>query len=64
MDGTYNAGWYEHPSHGLIKVYQNDLDWVYRCYTKNGQKPLSKERKMDQWIWALSEAAAGGGPTE
>ncbi len=65
MDGSYSEGWYQHPTHGLIKVYMsNDSDWVYRCYTRNGSKPLSKERPMDQWIWALSETAPGGGPTE
>jgi len=64
MQGNFTAGWYEHPSHGLIKIFMSSAGWVYRCYTRNGEKPLSKERPLDQWIWALSETAPGGGPTE
>ena len=54
MQGNYEAGWYEHPSNGLIKIYNSAAGWVYRCYTRNGDKPLSKERPLDQWVWALS----------
>lgn len=57
MEGKFSEGWYQHPTMGLIRVYVNGGDWVYVCYTRNGQKPLSKERKMDSWSWALSEPA-------
>lgn len=57
MDGPYKEGWYTHPTSGLIKIFLNDQEWVYRCYTQNGQKPLSKERPLDSWTWALSEEA-------
>ena len=61
MQGNYESGWFEHPSLGLIKVFPNASgDWVYRCYNQNGDKPLSKERPMDQWIWALSEKRTDG----
>jgi len=60
MEGNYESGWYNHPSLGLIRVYPNGPDWVYRCYNKNGDKPLSKERPLDQWTWALSEKHSGG----
>ena len=64
MQGKYTGGWYQHPTHGLIKVSLSDSQWVYRCYTQNGFKPLSKERPIDQWIWALSEEAIIEEPTE
>ena len=55
MDGNFRECWMEHPSLGLIKVFQDDLDWVYQCYTRNGQKPVSKEKPLDSWTWALAE---------
>ncbi|MFA7382166.1 MAG: hypothetical protein WC001_01810 [Desulfurivibrionaceae bacterium] len=58
MDGTYTEGWFTHPNQGLIKIFRNETGWYYRCYTKNGQKALSKERPLDNWTWALSEAAS------
>ncbi|TBV79445.1 MAG: hypothetical protein EYX74_06915 [Desulfobulbaceae bacterium] len=57
MEGNFSEGWYQHPSLGLIKIFFNNSDWVYVCYTRNGQKALSKERKIDNWIWALSKPA-------
>lgn len=57
MDGTFTEGWFNHPNLGLIKIYLSSGDWVYQCYTKNGQKALSKERPLDSWTWALSEPA-------
>lgn len=56
MDGMYAEGWYEHPSEGRIRIVHKDGEWVYQCYTQNGQKALSKERPLDNWIWALSDA--------
>jgi len=64
MQGNYTKGWFKHPSHGLIKIYTNKAGWVYRCYTANGTKPLSKERAIDQWIWALSEEVKKEEPIE
>ncbi|MBI4792461.1 MAG: hypothetical protein HY789_07020 [Deltaproteobacteria bacterium] len=55
MDGHFKPGWYIHPSLALIKIYQKDQNWVYQCYTASGQKSISKERPLDQWVWALSE---------
>ena len=60
MDGMFAEGWYEHPSLGLIKIYLKSGEWVYQCYTKNGQKALSKERPLDSWTWALSEPSEKG----
>lgn len=54
MDGQFLPGWYNHPNLGLIKIYERSNKWVYVCYSNNGQKALSKERTIDQWIWALS----------
>ena len=56
MDGTYTEGWFTHPTQGLIRVFLKGGEWVFQCYTKNGQKALSKERPLDSWTWALSEA--------
>ena len=58
MDGAYKDGWYNHPSLGLIKVFLNNHEWVYQCYSTNAQKVLSKERPLDSWTWALSEEAS------
>ncbi|MBU0730863.1 MAG: hypothetical protein KKA70_14090 [Proteobacteria bacterium] len=58
MDGTFQEGMYTHPNLGLIKILFKNNNWVYQCYTKSGDKPLSKERPLDQWTWALSEAAS------
>ena len=55
MEGGYQEGWYVHPSLGLIKTINSQNQWVYRCYNAKGTKPLSKERPLDPWIWALSE---------
>ncbi|MCB2181211.1 MAG: hypothetical protein KQH63_04190 [Desulfobulbaceae bacterium] len=55
MDGQFKPGWYIHPNLALIKIYQKRDKWVYQCYTKSGQKPISKERELDTWTWALSE---------
>lgn len=57
MDGRYKDGWYTHPNLGLIRIFLKDYDWFYQCYTQNGSKPLSKERALDSWTWALSEPA-------
>ena len=57
MDGIYTEGWFTHPTQGLIRVFSKGGEWLYQCYTKNGQKALSKERPLDSWTWALSEAA-------
>jgi len=59
MDGTFTEGWFTHPSQGLIRVFLKGGEWVFQCYTKNGQKALSKERPLDSWTWALSESAPG-----
>ncbi|MDZ7641098.1 MAG: hypothetical protein U5J62_03605 [Desulfurivibrio sp.] len=61
MEGTYQEGWYNHPTLGLIRIYVSGTDWVYVCYTRNGKKALSKERPLDGWTWALSEASHAGG---
>ena len=55
MEGGYQEGWYVHPNLGLIKVIFSNKKWVFRCYTDSGSKPLSKERPLDPWTWALSE---------
>jgi hypothetical protein len=55
MDGIYEAGWYTHPTLGLIKIDRLKDQWVYYCYAEKGHKPLSRQRPLDQWIWALSE---------
>lgn len=55
MEGPYKEGWYTHPNLGLIKITRGEADMVYQCYTKNAQKPLSKERPLDAWTWTLSE---------
>lgn len=56
MDGTYEAGWFTHPNLGLIKIFlDKNAKWVYQCYAQMGHKPLSAERPLDQWTWALSE---------
>ncbi|MCK5232840.1 MAG: hypothetical protein KAR13_21380 [Desulfobulbaceae bacterium] len=57
MEGNYSAGWFNHPSLDLIKVFVSNQDWVYQCYTKNGQKAVSKEKTLDAWTWALAENA-------
>jgi len=55
MDGAVTPGWYDHPQLGLIKIFRKDNQWVYVCYTKNGDKALSRPRGVDPWLWALSE---------
>jgi len=56
MEGGCKEGWYEHQSMGVIKIFQNQNgSWVYQCYTSNGAKPLSRERPLDSWTWALSQ---------
>ena len=57
MDGNYKEGFFKHPTLGKINVFENQKQkiWVYKCYTKNGRRALSKERRLDQWTWALSE---------
>ncbi|MFC1524704.1 hypothetical protein ACFL6N_07935 [Thermodesulfobacteriota bacterium] len=55
MDGTYQEGMYSHPSLGTIRIFQKNNNWVYQCYTTRGHKPLSRERPIDPWTWALSE---------
>jgi hypothetical protein len=55
MDGSYHEGFFDHPGQGLIKIFKNsNEEWVFECYTSNGTKPLSKERPLDSWTWALS----------
>ena len=56
MEGDFQTGWYYHPTLGLIRTTFTNGKWVYRCYSEKGTKPLSKERPLDQWTWALSEA--------
>jgi len=58
MEGSYTEGWFTHPTIGLIRISQKNMDWYYQCYTRNGQKAVSKERPLDTWTWALSEASA------
>ncbi|ADH85063.1 hypothetical protein [Desulfurivibrio alkaliphilus] len=55
MEGTFQEGWYTHPTLGLIRVFTSGSEWVYVCYTSNGRKALSRERPLDGWTWALSE---------
>ena len=55
MDGPIASGWYEHPKQGLIRIFQKNGQWVYVCYTSNGQKPLSRPKAVDPWLWALSQ---------
>jgi hypothetical protein len=55
MDGTFKDGMYSHPNLGLIKIFSKDGNWVYQCYTSNGQKPLSSPKPLDQWTWVMSE---------
>ena len=55
MDGSYKDGMYTHPSLGLIKIFIDDGEWVYQCYTSNGAKPVSNPKPLDQWTWAMSE---------
>ncbi len=58
MDGKYQEGWFNHPNHGLIKIFLSEKrgEWVYQCYSNSGAKALSMERPLDQWTWALSES--------
>ncbi|MCD6388045.1 MAG: hypothetical protein J7L69_01445 [Desulfobulbaceae bacterium] len=55
MEGAIESGWYDHPNLGLIKIFMKGSSWAYQCYSKTGKKSLSRERDLDQWIWALSE---------
>lgn len=55
MDGVYEAGWYIHPSLGLIRIFLERDQWFYQCFAEKGHKPLSKARSLDQWTWALSQ---------
>ena len=58
MDGQITAGWYQHPKLGLIKIFEDSKrTWVYQCYSDSGMRALSKEKAIDQWIWALSITA-------
>ncbi len=54
MEGQYQAGFYEHPNLGLIKIFSKDGSWVYQCYKRNGSKPLSSPKPLDQWTWTMS----------
>lgn len=54
MQGAYEAGFYEHPNLGLIKIFTKDGTWVYQCYKRNGSKPLSGPKPLDQWTWTMS----------
>jgi hypothetical protein len=56
MEGQTQEGWYNHPSLGLIKILKKGNNWYYQCYNTKGTKSLSKEKPLDQWTWALSEA--------
>ena len=55
MDGAVSPGWYDHPQFGLIKIFKKDGQWVYVCYTSNGDKALSRPKAVDPWLWALSQ---------
>lgn len=55
MDGAVTPGWYDHPQLGLIKIFQKNHEWVYVCYSHNGEKALSRPKPIDQWLWALSK---------
>lgn len=63
MEGSYREGWFIHPNLGLIRIFIKGPDWVYVCYTRNGEKALSKERPLDSWTWALSEPSHTNGST-
>ena len=56
MEGPVKEGLYNHPSQGVIKIFHKENEsWVFQCYTKNGQKAISREKSLDTWTWALSE---------
>ncbi|MCK5227245.1 MAG: hypothetical protein KAJ60_07520 [Desulfobulbaceae bacterium] len=55
MDGQYQAGWYEHPQYGLIKIFETEGGWVYVCYTSSGSKAISSKKDLDSWTWVASE---------
>jgi hypothetical protein len=56
MDGPIAKGWFRHPQLGLINIYKDPKGgWVYRCYSDNGSRVLSKERALDQWTWTLCQ---------
>lgn len=57
MNGPITDGMYNHPTLGLIKIFNKGGDWVYQCYNKIGTKPLSTPKPLDQWTWAMSEEA-------
>ena len=57
MEGNYHSGWFKHPTLDLIKIFDSNNEWVYQCYTKNGKKPVSKEKTIDSWTWTLAEPA-------
>ena len=55
MEGPFQAGWYNHNTLGLIKISQVNGNWVYQCYKRNGSKPISNKKPLDQWTWTMSE---------
>ncbi len=60
MEGSFEAGWYEHNTLGLIKIAYLDGKWIYQCYKSNGSKPISKKKPLDQWTWTMSETTSPG----
>lgn len=64
MDGQVTAGWFQHPKLGTINIYEsNRRTWVYKCYSESGTRPLSTEKELDTWTWALCIPAAPRGIT-
>ena len=55
MDGPFQAGWYDHPQYGVIKIFENEKEWVYVCYTSSGAKKVSRQKSLDSWTWVASE---------
>jgi hypothetical protein len=43
-----------YPTLGLLKITRNKAGWLLLLH-RRGHKPLSMQRSLDQWIWALSE---------
>lgn len=59
MDGAIRKGFYRHPQLGLIRISERNGTWVYYCYSSDGSRLLSvKPKKLDNWLWAMSEEAS------
>lgn len=58
MDGSIREGFYRHPQQGLIRISEKDGAWVFHCFSADGSRQLTmKGKKVDNWLWALSEEA-------